>query len=210
MRSLPGRLPSIEVCTFVALATASLVLTASSTAVDQFRWESARVGNEPWRFITGHFVHLGWVHAAANIGALAVLAWVARLRQAGSSFPACAVSSAATVSAGMAYGPVPVDWYAGLSGILYGLFAQEALRLRPFHRSFAWCGLALYFAGLVKVVADLRLGVGGAGTLGIPIVPHAHLYGYLAGSLVSLVSGLFHCGASQRRLARPASSNRKA
>lgn len=210
MRSLPGRLPSIEVWTFVALATASIVLTASSTAVDQFRWESARAGSQPWRFITGHFVHLGWTHAAANIGALAVLAWVARLRKAGPGFPVCAACSAAAVSAGMAYGPVHIDWYAGLSGILYGLFAQEVLRLRTFHRPVAWCGLALYFAGLVKVVADLRLGVGAAGTLGIPIVPHAHLYGYLAGSLVSLVSSFFHCEAGRRRPDRPASTTRKA
>lgn len=178
-----------ETSTFAVLALLATALTATPDGLLLFRHESGRLAGEPWRLVTGHLTHLGATHLAANLLALALLAWIASLRRAGWAFAAGTILPAAAVSAGLVWGPVHIGWYAGMSGILYGLFAQESLQFgtTPRARRTGW---ALYLAGLIKILLDLRTPSGSIGALGIPVAPPAHLYGYLGGTLSLALAAL--------------------
>ncbi len=83
-----------------------------------------------WRLATGNFVHLSWGHALANVIGLAIWWRMESL----SDRPL----SARTRIAVLATGSIGVgvllfffssyQWYAGASGVVYGLFALTALR----------------------------------------------------------------------------------
>jgi len=172
--------------TVAGIAALAVACQLDPDARAHFGWDASRAWLEPWRLVSCHFVHLGARHLLANLAALLLLAWVASRHRAGPSFALGGFAAAAAVSLGIAAGPVPIAWYVGLSGMLYGIFAREALRLAQPPARRRWLGAALYLAGLAKVVADLRLGVGSMGALGIPLAPPAHLYGYLGGTLAAL------------------------
>lgn len=144
------------------------------------RYERALIAAEPWRLLTAHVVHLGWVHLALNLAAFAAI-WVMlgdllRPRAWVAAFVFCALA----VSGGLWFLDPGLEWYVGLSGVLHGLFVVGAMaglgRARVFH--------GLLLAGVVAKVAWEQLAgadVGSAALVGGAVIVNAHLYGMLAG-----------------------------
>ena len=176
--------------TVAIIAAVAIALMLDPHARADFAWQASRWPDEPWRLVTCHFVHLGPRHLFANLLALTALAWTASRQAVGASFTAGAVASAAAVSAGIAFGPMALDWYAGLSGVLYGVFARETLRLAENGQPYRGLGFALYCGALLKVVLDLDVANGTIGALGIPLAPPAHFYGYLGGSIAAVAAAV--------------------
>lgn len=176
---------------FIAIALPCLMLAMWPEALATFGWHAADWADRPWTLLTAHLVHLDTRHLLANLAALAALLWVAAsLRLSAAALRArdtIAMLGGAWVAvcAGLLSGIWEIGWYAGLSGLLYGLFAGLAFTLarRP---GVGWLGLALLAGGLVKVVLDLRAGVGAVGGLGVALVPPAHVCGFLGGLLSAI------------------------
>lgn len=176
---------------FIAIAVPCLMLTVWPGALANFGWHAADWVDRPWTLVTAHLVHLDTRHLLANLAALAALLWVAaNLRLATTTPRVCDTAAMlggawVAVCAGLLSGVWEIDWYVGLSGLLYGLFAGLAFTLarRPV---VGWLGLALLAGGLVKIVLDLRTGVGTVGGLGIALVPPAHFCGFLGGLIASM------------------------
>ena len=167
-----------------AAIAAACLLVALTGAAPVLRYERALLGAEPWRLLTGHLTHLGWMHLALNLAGLAAIwallgpllrptAWLM-------VFLACALG----VSGGLYFLDPGLAWYVGLSGVLHGMFVAGAiagLRRAPlFH--------GLLLAGAVAKVAWEQLAgaePGSAALVGGSVVVNAHLYGLAAGVLLA-------------------------
>jgi rhomboid family GlyGly-CTERM serine protease len=167
---IPALIASL--CLVVALAGTELQLA--------LRYERDALGGEPWRMLSGHFVHLGWSHLWLNLAGL-VLIWML----VGSAFSAArwgAVLVATTlgVSAGLWFMEPQLAWYVGLSGVLHGLLVAGALASIGHYRD------APLLLGLVvlKLAWEQWMGPmpGSEAASGGPVVVSAHLYGALSGA----------------------------
>lgn len=179
-----------------------LVLAAWPTALIDFRYERAALASgQWWRVVTGHMVHLNTVHLLFNLAALVLiceLLWgdLSRI-QAGALlfFPSLGIS-------GMLWLFHPdVAWYAGLSGILHGLWAGSALvgwlslqartdggtggfgaiRMRQAPFRYIYPGALILLA--LKLGWETIYGPSfhTERVIGAPVISIAHLYGALAG-----------------------------
>lgn len=98
--------------------------------LDWMLWQrQALAEGQVWRLVTPAFVHLGWTHALANAAGL--LIWW-RLESLGprplSGRAKVAAFLAGAVLLHLSLLLTDYEWYAGASGVLYGLFVFTGLR----------------------------------------------------------------------------------
>ena len=111
---------------WLAAGTVGMLAVALEAAGlrDALAWDRAALADQQlWRLATGHFVHLGWSHLALNLAGLTLLTWIV-----GRSFDALgwvvvALASILAMDIGFWFLYPTLDWYVGLSGLLYGLLA---------------------------------------------------------------------------------------
>jgi rhomboid family GlyGly-CTERM serine protease len=139
-----------------------------------------------WRFVSGHFVHLGWTHLALNLTALWMLMMLMRASLTVLEWVALLGSSMLLIDLGLYAFEAGVDWYVGLSGVLHGVAVAVGMRLWP---SDKWSGGLLLVALASKITAEQFLGPSSwsIAASGGPVVVAAHLYGALGGLLALLV-----------------------
>ena len=164
----------------IALACLVLVLQAGGEPVYQaLRYERAAVlGGQPWRLLSAHAVHLGWGHCLMNAGGLALCAAFAAGTRSWRAWATAIVVLALGVGILLVAASPQATNYAGLSGVLYGLFIWV---LAPC----AWRGDRVALIVLVAVLARIgwqmfhppseaqRVLIGG------DVMVEAHLYGAL-------------------------------
>jgi rhomboid family GlyGly-CTERM serine protease len=152
---------------------------------------------EVWRIFSAHFVHLNLFHLFLNLCGLVLiceLQWGTMPLRHGFGLM---VTSAAAIGMALWWLQPELEWYAGLSGVLHGLWAGCAcygLRSAPDALSQPlanWRRMLmsrpLHLAGLILIA--LKLGLeslyGPSGNteqiIGGSVVTSAHLYGAVAG-----------------------------
>jgi rhomboid family GlyGly-CTERM serine protease len=183
------------------VALAALLTTLLLPALGGDRWLAAwkydrdalRVG-EWWRLLAAHAVHLDLHHLLFNAAGLALL-WMLFARSwRPVQWLAVVGVSIGAIDAGLWWLSPGVQWYAGASGVLHGIWAAGAFG--EWRRRGVWYWLpAVLLAG--KLVTEQWRGeslvVGG-----LPVVLVAHVYGALGGVLLPLLW--------QLRQSRPAAS----
>lgn len=119
---------------FAAIAAACIALLAWPEAVAFLRWQRGVSGawgafsdGECWRMLSAHFVHLGVWHALANLAGLALVIECLGAWTRPDEALAMMLVSALAIIAGLALRDPAVGWYAGLSGVVHGLWAGCAL-----------------------------------------------------------------------------------
>lgn len=186
----PERLRHGSVPLLIAGLAVILQITAGPLPL---RLDSTLVHVEPWRLLSAHFVHLGWVHLGLNLAGLGLL-W---LLLGDTLKPLWWVSGVVALALGITLGLLlfspTVTWYVGFSGVLHGLFAAAAIanlrRRTP---------LALAILGVLffKLLVELT-GEGGhltAELIGGAVIMDAHLHGILLG----LCYGAFPFGTKEK------------
>ena len=191
----------------VAIALLMLMLQALPN-VDPLEYRYAALNDQPWRWLTGHFVHVNWQHALINAVALWVVARLFAPDLNASRQLIALLAAALAISACLAVLYPSIVWYRGLSGALHGLFFAGAaiwlIKARPRKFRELWLPSALFFGGWIKVALEQP---GGSTTpyaewLGAGVVPQAHLVGAACGTLLGLVFALTDAnsrGQQQRR-----------
>lgn len=149
-------------------------------AWDALRYErGAIIEGELWRLVTGHWVHLGWLHLALNLAGLLLIwsLWGPALRSV--QWLLCTLWIAMAQSLLLLALNPEIHWYVGLSGLLHGLFAAGALRQlcsAPVINGGALVGLA------GKLLLEALNFSGGTAILGTDqVVEEVHLYGAVSG-----------------------------
>ncbi len=169
----------------LAVLAAELFLPAEA-----LEYRRALAGREPWRLFTGHFVHLGFLHALLNCVALALLGRLFADRLGARAFFGILVIAPILVSILFLAAMPELHWYRGLSGVLHALFfagcvvwiATSAGRAR-------WLPIAALIGGAVKVLVEQPWDGSFPvhEVLRAAVVPQAHLAGAIVGTALGLL-----------------------
>jgi rhomboid family GlyGly-CTERM serine protease len=142
------------------------------------------LATEPWRLLTGHFVHLSLIHALLNGVALLLLGRLfARILRTGELW---AVLGGAPILISIVFwiAMPELAWYRGLSGALHALyFAGCIVWLAAARDRARWLPLAALAAGALKVLLEQPWDASFPfrDWLGAAVVPQAHLIGAVIG-----------------------------
>lgn len=166
----------------VVLALLAVLAAGGTPWLLALRYERAGIQQgEYWRWLTAHFVHLGVRHVLLDAAALLLL-WSLYARELGAAGWLCvALCSMAAIDAGLWWWASDVQWYAGISGLLHGLWLAGAAR-SAWRREFL--GLAMLAALLAKLSYEFY-SASSVALAGLPVVLAAHRFG-AAGGLVGL------------------------
>ncbi|MGH8250932.1 MAG: rhombosortase [Steroidobacteraceae bacterium] len=165
-----------------------------------FEYRRSLLLTEPWRLLTGHFVHLSLMHALLNCVALMLLGrlFADRLRAA----DLFALIAGAPLAISLVFWLVlpELAWYRGLSGTLHAIYFTGCVvwiaRTGGRARGFPIAALVL---GTVKVLLEQPWDASFPYRewLGAAVVPQAHLIGALGGAVAGL--GILAARARRRR-----------
>lgn len=148
------------------------------------RYERAAVAaGEWWRMLSAHLAHLSWAHALLNAAALLLILQIFRSVVRTAEWWLAAAAALLAIDAGLWWLEPGLEWYAGASGILHGLFAAGLAGLwRGGERRLA---VALTIGLVAKLVFEWwQAPLSGAPDL--PVVTAAHRYGVAGGLVVAL------------------------
>lgn len=154
--------------------------------------EALRYAREPlqqgelWRLLSGHLVHLGWMHWLMNAAALLAIWLLVGGARTARHWLLIMLVVLATIDAGFWWLDTQLRWYVGMSGLLHGLLFAGLLagfQERPLE--------SLVLAGLLvlKLAYEQFAGPipGSESAAGGPVVVNAHLYGAVGGLLAHFV-----------------------
>lgn len=171
------------------------VVVLFALAAELFGWGEALeyrrllLFTEPWRLLTGHFVHLTLVHAMLNCIALLLLARLFSTRLRDGEFWLVLAGAPVAISLVFWIALPELAWYRGLSGALHAIyFAGCLVWLTTSTGLWRWMPIAALAGGAIKVLLEQpwdasfpwREWLGGA------VVPQAHLIGAVVGVLAGL------------------------
>lgn len=180
------------------LAAMLLVLRGAPGLTPALRFEPALGVAEPWRWLTGHLVHLSWGHAGLNAATVVLFAVVLPPLERARLGLAAAGAAVLGVNVGILALRPELPWYVGFSGAAYGVIAAGSAR---------WAAEGSRYGMLACVLLASKLGIdallGPAGwseaLVGGKVMTLAHLLGALPGAAVGLVLS----GESPATVARP-------
>lgn len=143
--------------------------------------------SQPWRLITAHWVHVGWVHYLLNLIAFVCFPFIfhkIRVRL----ILLFIIVLPLMISLGFYWCFPQIEAYAGFSGVLHGLYAMAALVCLqfPHERLFS----VLILAGLIiKLFWEATVGEISATMqlIGSPILIEAHQLGVLTSIVLLLM-----------------------
>lgn len=171
----------------VVIAILSVLASVTPSAFDVLAWQrEAMAGGQWFRLLTGHLVHLDTHHLLINLLGLLIVTDLLLVRWQWRSLIGLLLGSALGTSALLWWFAPALVWYAGLSGVLHGLWSGAALcglhqvNHQPERR---WSILAL-------LALALKLGWLNHPSGSMPVVPSAHLFGAISGLFFSLLHGL--------------------
>ena len=167
----------------VAAVSATLQLLWLNEALSWDR--GALAGGQLWRFLSGHFVHLGWSHLLLNLAGLALIAWIVGRAWDRLGWLLVSLVSIAVIGVGFWTLNPRLEWYVGLSGLLHGLLAA-GLVVGIARRETESIVLAVLVAG--KLAWEQFAGPlpGSEGASGGAVIVDAHLYGAVGGILAAV------------------------
>lgn len=156
----------------------------------EFEYLRSHLPSEPWRLLTGHFVHISWLHAVLNCVALLLLErlFEGRLRRSEQWIVLGATPLAISLVFWIAL--PELAWYRGLSGTLHAFyFAGCVIWLATASGHARWLPGAALAGGVIKVLMEQPWDATFPFQqwLGAAVVPQAHLVGALLGIAAGLL-----------------------
>ncbi len=148
---------------------------------------------EYWRLLSAHWVHVNWRHLMLNAAGLLLCMSIASPRWLIRQWVVYHLILALGISILFYLRNLQLEWYAGYSGVLFGLYLLAAIDLYPREKIIA---LLLAAAISIKVIleqtSDLKLD--SSEFIGTPVIIDAHLYGILLGLTIALVQRAYTIG----------------
>ncbi|MGF1730556.1 rhombosortase [Photobacterium kasasachensis] len=175
----------MSIRTFLIIAITALFIAQWPAAQYWLAWDrSAILDGEVWRILTGNLTHTNWPHMIMNTLALAIITFIYRLHYSARPYSLLILALSAVVGTGII--ATDIQWYAGLSGVLHGLFAWGAVKDIQTKQKGGW----LLMLGLVGKIASEQYFGGSASSealIGARVAIEAHLLGAIAGVACALI-----------------------
>ena len=144
-----------------------------------------------WLLLTGHLVHLNWVHWLLNMACLIIVALFFSLYGTLFDWLFVLLFSALITGLGLYWLHPELIWYVGLSGVLHGLFVYGAVREIRFYPFSGYLLLLLISAKLIWEYMNGPL-PGSEAMTGGRVMVEAHLYGAIGGLVAVLITWQLH------------------
>ncbi|MBT8125939.1 MAG: rhombosortase [Gammaproteobacteria bacterium] len=144
-----------------------------------------------WLLMTGHLVHLNWVHWALNMAGLMIVAVFFSLYGSIVDWLFVLLFSALITGLGLYWLHPELIWYVGLSGVLHGLFVYGAILETRFYPISGYLLLLLISAKLFWEYMNGPL-PGSEAMTGGRVMVEAHLYGAIAGLVAVFITWSLH------------------
>jgi rhomboid family GlyGly-CTERM serine protease len=162
---------------FAVLITLVLCISAASfysNSLHWLMWDREAIGaGQWWRLLTAHLVHLDARHLLLNVFGLVLIVEILCRTMTALDLASLLLTSALGVSGLLWYLQPSLQWYAGLSGVLYGVWAAgAALNWVSGRQKLAVCA---WIALVVKLILFNR------SITSMAIVSVAHVYGAASG-----------------------------
>ncbi|WP_083329187.1 rhombosortase [Marinobacter salinus] len=167
-----------------AIAFIVAVFLPETSSFLQYQHDFAQSG-EVWRLVSAHFVHLDWPHFLLNLLGLWLLWLLVGKAFNMDQWLLLIVLLSVSITMGLRIWSPEVDWYVGLSGLLYGMLAIGlVMRIQNLKSPLTF----LFFLVLLKAFLDSFFG---PLTL-IDLTEHrvvsdAHVYGIVSGTGFGLI-----------------------
>jgi len=172
----------------VYIGISVLIMMMGELGKEALRYDRVWIGQgEAWRFISGHFAHLGWSHLALNSAGLLLVWFLIGGAYTLRSWVLIVGVTLATMDICFWFLNPELYWYVGMSGLLHGLLAAGIVaRLSNIDAETAILLLLL----IAKITWEQFSGPvpGSESTSGGAVVVDAHLYGALGGILGALLA----------------------
>jgi rhomboid family GlyGly-CTERM serine protease len=153
----------------------------SADLVGQFQFDRGLIDQgQYWLLLTGHLVHLNWVHWGLNMAGLVIVAVFFSLYGNILDWLFVLLFCALMTGLGLYWLHPELIWYVGLSGVLHGLFVYGAIREIRFYPFSGYLLLLLISAKLFWEYMNGAL-PGSEEMTGGRVLVEAHLYGAIAG-----------------------------
>lgn len=148
------RAPQSRVTPVDALLWTVMMACAQPWAHHLMYWRG-QLGHEPWRWLTGHWVHANGMHLILNALALGLLPFIlpAPSRR---QWWAWLLLLSIMISASLFFFNPVLQQYVGLSGVLHGLYVATAIAAWPQRSERRWIGGVLC-ALLLKLLIEPHL-----------------------------------------------------
>lgn len=190
--------PMLKTILVIGLCSSVLQLEMST-----FSYQRDLMTSEPWRWWTGHWVHVGWRHYLLNMLAFLCLPFIfPQVRQ--TTLLGSLLILPPLLSAGLYWLLPQVQAYAGLSGILHGIFVLVAIQRLQLQRERQFAILVL---GCIVVKVGLEKWMGYSETAQLiqaPVLIESHQIGLVTGIIFALLSklinSLMHWPASRKQV----------
>ncbi|UGA55628.1 rhombosortase [Vibrio sp. VB16] len=129
-----------------------------------------------WRILSGNFTHTNTIHFSMNIAAMWVIAYL--FKPSAKSLLGALLFLSTSVGLGLLFSTL--HSYAGLSGVLHGLFAFYALSEALYGRKSSWL---LVIGLIIKIVHEQLYGasISTAKLISAEVAIEAHLIGGVTG-----------------------------
>ena len=179
--------------TLITLISLSLLMIALQFFQDDLVFKRDAINHgEWWRLITGNFVHTNYPHLALNLTGL----WIMGFLFSDSFNPKKILISTLFLSIFtglLLYWFSPeLGWYAGFSGVLYGLFLVGAITA-IYQKDFIFgIGVALLIIGKVLWGHFMGGSESSAELIGVPVATDAHLFGITGALIIGALLGIQH------------------
>ncbi|MGF1701425.1 rhombosortase [Photobacterium makurazakiensis] len=170
---------------FIVLATGLMALCQLPSLQHTLAWDrDAILEGEIWRLVTGNITHTNWPHMIMNSLALATITFIFRRYLNTRRLSGLIVCLAAVIGSTLMLSPM--HWYAGLSGVLHGIFTWGAIKDIQAKDKLGWVLLAGVSA---KVIGEQFTGgsSSSAELIGARVAVEAHLIGVIAGLCFAII-----------------------
>jgi rhomboid family GlyGly-CTERM serine protease len=172
----------------IIIGISIVIMLGGEPGKEWLRYDRVWIGQgEAWRFLTGHFTHLGWSHLALNSAGLLLIWFLIGQSYTFFGWLQIAFVTVATIDTAFWFLNPELYWYVGMSGLLHGLLVAGIItRLRNLDIE---TGVLLLLL-IAKIGYEQLNGPlpGSEGTSGGAVVVDAHLYGALGGALGALLA----------------------
>lgn len=165
-----------------ALSLSALLPFCWPSALAGLQWQrGALADGQYWRLLTAHLVHLNAHHLLLNLFGLLLICELLWDDMAIDDALTLLLASALGVSLLLWISQPQLRWYAGLSGLLHGLWAGCAGLALLRKKNLFYLGALLLLAAKLACESGNQSGNMSASMSGMPVVSVAHLYGALSG-----------------------------